>query len=452
MKKLTTEDFIKRSKAKFGDRYSYADTVYDGSLVNVTISCREHGPISVRPSDHLRGDGGCRACGTMKRVSILRVDLSTFISRSRDVHGDRYDYSLSEYDGSQRNIIIVCPDHGAFSMTPQKHYRGGGCRLCEGDGYWSRARGALTTSMFVDRSRVVHGDRYDYSLSEYINSRTKLTIICSVHGEFNQAPHTHLGGAGCSGCVVPYKKMTHGGYIARAVAVHGDRYDYSKAEYTNYTSVLTIGCPIHGDFRQRAGYHLRGAGCQVCGWESIGSHTTLSTSDFIQKGRHKHGAVYDYSETEYIGSRLKLTIICPTHGRFEQRASRHLSGDYIPCPECSTENRLYNGSGVYLDVPTIVYYVRFGDAGINYYKVGITSRDVKQRFAGHAPDEVIWTHEFSTGEPAWLFEQFILHKFNDNRLNDRTIDVTPYGWTEIFGDDVASDKDSLYAEYMMEMG
>ena len=92
-----------------------------------------------------------------------------------------------------------------------------------------------TTEEFIQDAIKVHGDRYDYSKVEYINNRTKVTIICKVHGKFTQLPPSHLTGKGCSKCgrLICGKKLTMDCklFIKKAKEVHGDKYDYSKVEY-----------------------------------------------------------------------------------------------------------------------------------------------------------------------------------------------------------------------------
>lgn len=39
---------------------------------------------------------------------------------------------------------------------------------------------------FIEKAIKRHGGNYDYSLVNYINSRTKVQIICKIHGIFEQ--------------------------------------------------------------------------------------------------------------------------------------------------------------------------------------------------------------------------------------------------------------------------
>ena len=125
-----------------------------------------------------------------------RKTTSEFIKDSKKIHGDKYDYSLVEYIGARTKVKIICPQHGEFEQRPGAHFNGGrGCKQC---GFNIRQR--LTTEQFIERARKLHGDKYDYSLVQYVNNRTKVKIICPKHGEFEQVPSSHCNGNGCKKC------------------------------------------------------------------------------------------------------------------------------------------------------------------------------------------------------------------------------------------------------------
>ena len=110
----------------------------------------------------------------------------------------------------------------------------------------------LTTYEFIEKAKKVHGDKYDYSKVEYVNSRTKICIICPQHGEFWQTPNAHLMKEGCPKCkgenVSKVNRRTTNEFIEKAKKVHGDKYDYSKVDYKNNSTKVCIICPIHGEF------------------------------------------------------------------------------------------------------------------------------------------------------------------------------------------------------------
>jgi very-short-patch-repair endonuclease len=185
----------------------------------------------------------------------------------------------------------------------------------------------LTKEEFVERSIKKHGDFYDYSKVEYINNKTKVLIICPIHGEFWQTPHSHLNGNGCPHCV-GLAKLNKEEFIERSIKKHGDFYDYSKVEYINNKTKVLIICPIHGEFWQTPSDHLKGRGCPHCT-----NRNPLTKEQFTQRGIEVHGEWYDYSKVEYVNAHTKVLIVCPDHGEFWQIPYVHLMGG--GCPHCN---------------------------------------------------------------------------------------------------------------------
>ena len=179
-----------------------------------------------------------------------------FIKEAKEIHGDKYDYSLVEYKGNHEKIKIICPTHGVFEQTPANHLVKHGCPKC-GNVH------KPSTEEFIKRAKEIHGDKYDYSLVEYKNNETKIKIICPIHGVFEQTPSGHLAG-GCAACS-GIKKYTTEEFIKRAKETHGDKYDYSLVNYVNAHTKIKIVCPKHGVFFAIPANHLnRGDGCPYC--------------------------------------------------------------------------------------------------------------------------------------------------------------------------------------------
>ncbi len=127
----------------------------------------------------------------------------------------------------------------------------------------------LTTADFVARSLAIHGDKYDYSLVEYVNNRTKVKLWCPKHGVFQQPPDAHLSGKGCDGCRLDkmsetQRRDTTADFVQKSLVIHGDKYDYSQVEYTTSRDKVVIVCPNHGEFSQTPNNHLNGKGCPTC--------------------------------------------------------------------------------------------------------------------------------------------------------------------------------------------
>ena len=206
----------------------------------------------------------------------------------------------------------------------------------------------MDTKEFIEKSKKVHGGKYDYSKVIYINPKEKVCIICPIHGEFWQKPYNHLNGQGCGRCRYDmlsskYKKTTEE-WIEEAKSVHGNKYDYSKVNYNLCQDKVCIICPRHGEFWQRPLSHIQGQGCPHCYNESKIWKYILGNNKFIEKSKEIHGDKYDYSNVHYTATRKKVKIICPIHGEFEQTPEHHLQGK--GCPRCGhnlskAENEIY---------------------------------------------------------------------------------------------------------------
>lgn len=195
----------------------------------------------------------------------------------------------------------------------------------------------ITTEDFISRARKIHGDKYDYSLVDYVKSKANVKIICPKHGVFEQRASHHWGGVGCKKCWGDRKgdatRMGKDKFINRAKEIHGEKFDYSLVEYVNANTKVKIICPTHGVFEQTPSGHLLGRDCRQCGIIKCSSSQTFTLEDFIKKSKEVHGDTYDYSDVQYVTSQEKVNIICPKHGTFRQIPNKHLMGQR--CPKCA---------------------------------------------------------------------------------------------------------------------
>jgi hypothetical protein len=242
-----------------------------------------------------------------------------FIEKSIDIHGDKYNYDLVEYVNSYTKIKIICKEHGEFEQTPRKHLSGQGCRDC---GY-----NKLKSKNFILNASKIHNNEFDYSLVEYVNSHTKVKIICREHGIFEQNPNSHLNGQKCKKCVIENNKLTNEEFIEKSNIVHSNKYDYSLVNYINNIIDVDIICKEHGIFKQRPSNHLTGNGCTKCYIDKF------KNNSYIEKCNNKFNNEYDYSLVDYKNNKLPVDIICKKHGIFKQNLKSHLKGS--GCPYCS---------------------------------------------------------------------------------------------------------------------
>lgn len=333
----------------------FVETVVDKSDVWRPLSDQARANMSVGAKRRHENDPS----KLQKLTEEQTLKLSEVLERFRNKHGDRYDYSKVEYVNNKTPVTIICREHGEFQQQIGNHIRGN-CPKCMGVA-------KQTTEETVEKFREVHGGRYDYSKVEYVNWATKVTIICRKHGEFEVRPRKHISnveklGCHCPDCVQEEKvaekteKM-----IERFRATHGDRYDYSKTQFVDSGTKVSIICREHGEFLLPFKRHWNGAHCQECSklisaekrrgrknspetierirQAALGrkSSKLLSQDQVIKNFRQVHGDRYDYSKVNYQGSGTKVTIICPDHGEFQQVPNSHRRG--IGCRKCYDQRR-----------------------------------------------------------------------------------------------------------------
>ena len=305
----------------------------------------------------------------------------------------------------------------------------------------------MSTRDFIIKARNVHGNRYDYSKVNYVNSVTKVEITCKIHGGFWQSPNKHLIPRNCPKCAKVTqrrkKTLTKEQVLKKFREVHGDKYDYPEFHYKKMRSSIDIICPIHGLFKQEVFAHSQGKGCRKCGIDKISDERRVyDTASFISHCRKIHYDKYDYSKVgEYKSSNTKITICCPIHGDFEQLCQSHYKGH--GCPECGIIDRWYVGGfgnkveyyedQKISDEPCYVYLVGLNVQGDTFYKIGITTEvNPRKRFIsikhGAKASELkpLFTC-LTTLTKAYSTEQYIKRTFYDYRHKPTTrFD----GWTE----------------------
>ena len=256
--------------------------------------------------------------------------LQKFKLAAQRKHDNFYNYSNSVYQNSSIPVIILCPIHGAFTQRVDSHLRGRGCQTCMRDKI-SKAR-SLTTDEFIIRAKKKFNDKFDYSQTEYLGTKTNVIIICKIHGAFNQTPETHLAGytccPQCSGTLIKNNDT----FIQSAITVHGRTYDYSKMSYKTAHIKIEIICVAHGSFWQTPNSHLSGRGCPKCnashGEETIRVQLTSMHIPFIEQlkfsdCKFKRPLPFDFGVYEYDS----LSLLIEFHGQQHYAAVDKFGGE-----------------------------------------------------------------------------------------------------------------------------
>jgi len=250
-KRLTTPEYIAKANSIHGDRWDYSQLEYAGNNKKVRVICKAHGAFFPLANDHLSKRAGCPECAGVKRMTTEQ-----FIVRADIVHGGKFNYSKVSYTNTYTKVVILCPLGHEFLQAPHDHLQGAGCPHCAGTA-------KVTEQEFLDAAKSIHGDKYDYSRVRYIDFKTPVEIVCRKHNKsFMQRPRQHAAGRGCPICGGVQKDTE--GYVVKAIARRGDRYDYSKTVYVAKNVPVTITCKVHGDFQQFPYNHLKGHNCPSC--------------------------------------------------------------------------------------------------------------------------------------------------------------------------------------------
>lgn len=253
----------------------------------------------------------------------------------------------------------------------------------------------LTQDDFVCAAILQHNAVYDYSLASYKSNKDKVQIICKQHGVFWQVAGKHLRGQGCKKCGQArsnkHNTKTYDQFLADALSKHGNTYSYNPSSYAGNTSLVTITCNIHGDFKQVANKHIKGQCCPSCNNERRSLNMRGDYDKFVTDANSIHNNRYDYNKVTFVNDKTPVTIVCDKHGEFNQTPSAHKKGS--GCPECAV-------SGYKSDQAGFIYVLTSNDL----FKVGITNRVGNTR-----------VHEISTGSKR-KFKVALKVRFTDGKI------------------------------------
>jgi hypothetical protein len=303
-KNISTEIFIAKSIEFHGNKYIYLKSTYVNSRTKICIICPTHGEFYQLPNVHYRS--GCLACGHEVGTKKRSLTTQEFIDKSNIIHNSKYEYNNTYYINYSMPVIIKCPIHKYFLQKPAEHLNGYGCQKCGVEKYSEANR--KTLSEFIKDSSATHGNKYDYSLVDYVNNETKVCIICVKHNlKFYQTPHCHISQkSGCTKCkgeiLSQLFKYSTEEFINLANKIHNFKYDYSVTSYLGIFDNVNITCKKHGEFVLTADHHLRGRGCQACG---------CSTSNQEQEWLEYLNIPLDYRQkTLVFNNRIIRTDAC----------------------------------------------------------------------------------------------------------------------------------------------
>jgi hypothetical protein len=268
-------------REKMGTEFDYSKFMYVNASTRSIIICSKHGEFLQSVGNHLLGRG-CSKCNKEEHKKMhLKNYAEAFLLKSKEMHGENYDYSKVVYSLSDTKVTIVCKQHGDFNQAVNTHMSGKGCPKCGLITIGDKHR--TTKQNFIEKASVLHNFKYSYEKFEYYDRASKSTIGCPIHGDFIQTASDHLAGCGCVTCgnesVANKSRKSQESFLREVREVHGNLYEYTNVIYKKLSTPVEIICKHHGIFLQKPSDHIKGHGCHTCGRIASAYRRDLTTKD-----------------------------------------------------------------------------------------------------------------------------------------------------------------------------
>ncbi len=298
-----------------------------------------------------------------------------------------------------------------------------------------------TQEKFIEEVSKLHPE-YDFSKVEYINRSTKIEVICKEHGSFFAQPRVLLKGCGCIKCYNARRgkslELTYDKFKKKLLEQDKGHLSIKDEDFKDSNSPLVFTCSIHGVQHTNKAYNLITSryGCSKCGNHIISSKGIIPLGEIKKRLFNKFGDKVSIVDSSYIFSKTEATFICQEHGEYKNIV-RSVLGNKYPCKKCA--DKYGGGNKDYYDKPTTLYYIKLIKDNEEYFKLGITTQTISERFR-KTPQEnvtyqIIATKTFPTGISAYHLEQHLLHKYNMNKI-DFILLPKSGGNSEIFNKDI----------------
>ena len=305
-----SKKFIEKAKQIHGDKYDYSKVNYITQKDKVCIICQKHGEFWQTPSAHLKGEG-CPLCSQRS----FKYTTNEFIERAKEIHGDKYDYSKVNYIDKKTKVCIICPKHGEFWQTPSAHLKGCGCQKC---GNEKRKNGRKKSKeQFIKELEEKFGKIYKYDLIKWVDCHTKIKLIYK-NKIIEQTPTIFLNS---KKPITYERIRNTNDFIDKAKLIHGNRYDYSKTKYISQNENVTITCREHGDFIMKPSNHLDGCGCKFCKMSNLEKRLMqyLKDNDIKYESQKRPGFLSEglsHQSLDFYLPEYKIAIECQGRQHF----------------------------------------------------------------------------------------------------------------------------------------
>ena len=309
-KRLTKEEVVERARKVHGDKYDYSEFLkeefeYKNRGQYIPIICHEkgfngeiHGLFKSDYNHHVQRGQGCPICSNRK----YDIDKFKYLAKLR--YKDKYIYDeKTKYSSDTSNkIIVTCPKHGEFTVTPGNHLNGQGCPLC------SKPR--LIQEEEIRKFKEIHGDKYSYAKTVIKGAKDAIIVTCPMHGDFETTPNSHKNGYKCPRCANEYSsdnsRLSWDKFVDKANKIFNEYYKYPLQNYKNNKTNIIVTCPKHGNFNIRPDHHLYGKGCPKCNESKLEREFRL----FLEE----HKIEYEYRKKDFIWlNKMELDFYLPKY-------------------------------------------------------------------------------------------------------------------------------------------
>ena len=320
---------------------NFSEVDYKGSQEKIKVICSVHGLFEAIPAVMLNRKSGCHHCGMSKRRSLGAEEI---LSRLIKVHGNKYEFDLPAGVRTTTKISYSCELHGKKNRIVRELLTGKGCGEC---GLIASAqKRALTTEQWVKKARKVHGKKYDYSKTKYVNATTKVIVTCPDHGDFEINPSNHIQPTlkrGCKRCsggrTFNYdnsrKRLSQAEFLKRVSEVAPPNLDFSKSIYKGQKKTVTVVCKLHGEFESWPHNLFSGQNCSDCAAFLSGKKRRVNAKEIEERIIQHFGDKYEIDKKSVKMATKRIRLKCNKHGWFEG-----LLGNLLVtpgCPKCTRE-------------------------------------------------------------------------------------------------------------------
>ena len=374
-------EFIWQSIQIYGYKDDYREVNYKNSNTKVKILCPIHGEFLITPNDYLNGHR-CRKCFEKKASNLYSKPFEYYKEKLNNFYKNedgtpKFNMDEINYTGYNDKFELTCPIHGKFTTTMHMLMRlkGLGCPQCNLEERNNSQK--LGKNTFIKKSNDIFNSKYIYDNVNYINSKTKVCIICPEHGEFWMTPNEHLSGKGCPICGklsrIEKQKMTKDEFIEKAKKMHLNedltpKYIYDEIDFIDGKTKVKIICPEHGEFFVSPTMHLQGVGCKECAIKKRAKLKKMTYEKFLKKFKEIYKDNYEIISVGENILKDEIIIKCKKHGLITTNYSS-LIYNRCGCIKCRTSS-LENTTMKFLEDKNINYIFQCKNNILPFLKIG----------------------------------------------------------------------------------